>query len=86
MTRAAIWLRVSDSGQHAENQLPDLEAWAQRRELEIVQVYQLQESAWRGAHQKVLTEVYEDARRGKFQVLLVWALDRLSREGPLATT
>ncbi len=85
MTRAAIWLRVSDSGQHAETQLPDLEAWAQRRELEIVQVFQLQESAWRGAHQKVLTEVYEDARRGKFQVLLVWALDRLSREGPLAT-
>ena len=85
MIRAAVWLRVSDAGQHAENQLPDLEAWAQRRGLEVVQVYQLQESAWRGGHQKVLTQVYQDARRSKFQVLLVWALDRLSREGPLAT-
>ncbi len=33
----------------------------------------------------VLTEVHQDTGRGKFQVLLVWALDRLSREGPLAT-
>ena len=85
MTRAAIWLRVSDPGQHTENQLPDLQAWASRRALDVVQVYELQESAWRGAHQKVLTQVYEEARRGKFEVLLVWALDRLSREGPLAT-
>ncbi len=83
--KAGVWLRVSDSGQHAENQLPDLQAWASRRGLEIVQVYELQESAWRGAHQKTLSKVYRDARQGKFSVLLVWALDRLSREGPLAT-
>ncbi len=83
--KAGLLLRVSDSGQHTENQLPDLQAWANRRGLEIVQVYELQESAWRGAHEKMLSQVYRDARQGKFQVLLVWALDRLSREGPLAT-
>ncbi len=83
--KAGLLLRVSDSGQHTENQLPDLQAWASRRGLEIVQVYELQESAWRGAHEKMLSQVYRDARQGKFQVLLVWALDRLSREGPLAT-
>ncbi len=33
----------------------------------------------------MLGQVYRDARQGKFQVLLIWALDRLSREGPLAT-
>ena len=76
-TNAAIWLRVSDPGQNAENQLPDLEAWAERRGLAVAQVYQLQESGWRGAHQKVLTEVYWDARKGWFQVLLVWSLARL---------
>lgn len=48
-------------------------------------VFELQESAWRGVHQRVLTEVYDHARKDKFEVLLVWALDRLSREGPLAT-
>ena len=40
-TNAAIWLRVSDPGQHTENQLPDLQGWAERRVLEVVQVYQL---------------------------------------------
>ena len=53
--------------------------------MNVVRVYQVQESAWRGAHQQQLTQVYQDARTGRFQVLLVWALDRLSREGPLAT-
>ncbi len=77
--------RVSDKGQHTDNQLSDLLAWAERRGLELAATYQFQESAWKGAHQKQLTQVYRDARTGKFQVLLVWALDRLSREGPLAT-
>jgi len=71
--------------QHTDNQLPDLTSLAQRRGLEVMRVYELQQSAWRGAHQKLLTEVYNDARLGKFNFLLVWALDRLSREGALAT-
>ena len=79
--KAAIWCRVSSGEQHTENQLPELQAWAARRDLSVVHVYQVTESAYRGAHQKALTEVYRDARGGKFQVLLVWALDRLSREG-----
>ena len=83
--KAAILARVSNAGQHSENQVPDLIAWAERRGLAVVVTYQLQESAWKGAHRKKLTQVYRDARAGKFQVLLVWALDRLSREGPLAT-
>ena len=85
MTKAAIWLRVSTGEQHAENQLPDLEALAARRGLEVVQVYQITESGWKGAHQKALSEVYADARLGRFDVLLCWSLDRLSREGPAAT-
>lgn len=84
-TKAAILVRVSDPGQHAENQLPGLQAWAERRGLEVAFTYQFQESAWKGAHLKQLAQVYGDARAGKFQILLVWALDRLSRQGPLAT-
>ena len=83
--KAALWLRVSTGEQHAENQRPDLEAWAARRGTEIVKVYEISESAWKGAHQRALTEVYQDARAGRFQILLVWALDRLSREGVAAT-
>ncbi len=83
--KAAILCRVSDPGQHTDNQLADLTAWAKRRGLEVVTTYRFQESAWKGAHQKQLIQVYQDARAGKFQVLLGWALDRLSREGPLGT-
>ena len=50
-----------------------------------MRVYTVQESAWKGAHQRALTPLYQDARAGRFQVLLVWALDRLSREGVAAT-
>ena len=84
-TKVAIWLRASDPSQHPENQLPELRAWAERRGFEVVNVYTVQESAWKGAHQKALTQVYQDARAGRFQILLVWALDRLSREGVAAT-
>ena len=83
--KVAIWLRVSTEEQHAENQLPSLQAWAEHRGFEVVKVYQVQESAWKGAHQKALSEVYEDARVGKFNVLMVWALDRLTRQGVAAT-
>ncbi len=83
--KAGILVRVSDPGQHTDNQLSDLVTWAEHRGFEVVRTYEIQESAWKGAHQKQLTQVYHDARANKFQVLLIWALDRLSREGPLAT-
>ena len=84
-TKVAFWLRASDPSQHPENQLPDLRAWAERRGFEVVHVYTVQESAWKGAHLKMLSTVFQDARAGRFQILLVWALDRLSREGVAAT-
>lgn len=84
--KAALWLRVSDPGQQtAENQRAPLEAEAQRRGLEISKVYEVGESAYQGRHQAALSKVYRDARAGRFRVLLVWSLDRLSREGPAAT-
>ena len=55
--KAGILVRVSDPGQHTDNQLPDLIAWAEHRGLEVVATYQFQESAWKGAHQKQLAPV-----------------------------
>lgn len=83
--KAAIWLRVSTGEQHVENQLPDLQGWAERRGWEVVKTYQLEESAWHQGYLRTLSEVVNDARHGLFTILLVWALDRLSREGPQAT-
>ena len=84
MTRCAIYLRVSDSSQHTGNQLPALKDWVSQRGYEVAKVYEETETAWRNGHQKELSRLVTDAYRGKFEVLVVWALDRLSREGALA--
>ena len=83
--KCAVWTRVSTGEQDASNQLPSIHAYAEGRGLEIVHTYTIQESAWRGAHQTALAQVYAQARAGMFSVLLVWSLDRLSREGVAAT-
>ena len=61
-----------------------LTTWANQRGYEVVKVYQEEESAWRNGHQRELANLLTDARRRSFQCVLVWALDRLSREGALA--
>jgi putative DNA-invertase from lambdoid prophage Rac len=84
MVKVALWLRASDTGQHPENQRPPLEAFVENRGWKITEVYELQASAYKGDHQKLLSQVYRDARLGKFQVLLIWSLDRLTRQGVTA--
>jgi len=84
MARVALYLRVSDPTQHTENQLPVLRDWASQRGYDIAGVYEKQESAWRAGHQRELSRLLQDAGRRRFELVLVWALDRLSREGALA--
>lgn len=52
---------MSDPGQHTDNQLSDLLAWADRGALEVIVTYLFQESAWKGGHQKQPTQVYRAA-------------------------
>ena len=83
--RAAIWARVSTSEQETANQLLTLREWAASRGFEVVREYTAEASAWTGKHKPLLATALEDARLGRFDVLLCWALDRLSREGIEAT-
>jgi len=61
-----------------------LTGWAEQRGYQIVGTYEEQESAWKAGHQRELARLVEDARRRRFGAVLVWSLDRLSREGALA--
>jgi len=80
--KAALLLRASTGEQSTENQRLQLIELAERRDLEVVREFDLSGvSAFRGAQQKFVSEAINEARLGKFQVLLIWALDRLSREG-----
>jgi len=84
MTKAAVYLRVSTTDQDTANQVPALEDLARRLDLEVVAMYHETETAWRSGHQAELARLIDDARRGQFDILLVWALDRLTREGASA--
>jgi putative DNA-invertase from lambdoid prophage Rac len=84
--RCAIWARVSTDEQETANQLAELRTWASNRGMEVAVEYVLDgTSAWNGMHREHLRQALDDARRGRYDVLLVWALDRLSREGIEAT-
>jgi DNA invertase Pin-like site-specific DNA recombinase len=54
--------------------------WAKQRGFEVIKIYEEEETAWRNGHQRELANLVADARRRKIQAVLVWALDRLSRE------
>lgn len=78
MKRAAVYLRTSTCDQHSQTQLFDLEAMAQQRGLEIVQRYTDQITGTR-ARRPGLDQMMSDARRHRFDVVMVWASDRLAR-------
>jgi DNA invertase Pin-like site-specific DNA recombinase len=81
--RACLWLRVStdSKGQDPVLQRADLEGVCQQRGWEIVKVYEVEESAFGRTPRQQFQAMLEDARRGKFDILVVWSLDRFSREG-----
>jgi len=77
--RAALYLRVSTLDQHPENQLADLRQLAGQRGWEIVQEYCDHGISGTRARRPALDQLLSDARRGKFDVVVVWACDRLAR-------
>jgi DNA invertase Pin-like site-specific DNA recombinase len=76
--RAALYLRVSTLDQHPETQLYDLRQMAGQRGWQIVEEYTDRVSGAK-ARRPGLDRLMFDARRGKFDVVLVWASDRLAR-------
>jgi DNA invertase Pin-like site-specific DNA recombinase len=78
MKRLALYMRVSTVDQHPETQLHDLRSLAAQRGFEIVQEYTDTISGAK-AKRPGLDQLLSDARRGKFEVVMVWAFDRLAR-------
>jgi len=76
--RAAMYMRVSSLDQHPETQLYDLRQMASQRGYEIVQEYTDRISGAK-ARRPGLDDLMRDARRGRFDVILVWASDRIAR-------
>src|ERR1700752_323802 len=78
MRRVALYCRVSTADQHPETQLYDLRGMAKQRGYEIVHEYS---DVISGAKSKRpgLDALKADARRHRFDVVLVAAFDRVAR-------
>ena len=80
--RIALYARCSksDESQDPQNQLAPLRDYAKALGGEIIKEYVDLASGGNGDRKNFL-QMLEDADRRKFDLLLVWSLDRLSREG-----
>ena len=87
MTAAAVWLAVSTGHQQADNQVLDVERFVTHHGYEVMCRYEVIESRRNGGkdggeYRRTLKQALDDAHQGKFAVIVVWALDRITCEGP----
>lgn len=73
-----IW---GKSVQDPELRRADLERVCHQRGWQVVKTYEVEESAFGKTPRQQFQAMLDDARKGKFNVLVVWSLDRFSREG-----
>ncbi len=78
--RVACYVRVSTKEQTVASQEFELRQWADRLGFEVVRVYSDTASGAR-SDRAALASVLAGAHQREFDTLLIWALDRLSREG-----
>ena len=78
MSRAALYLRVSSIDQHPETQLYDLQQLVAQRGYEVVKQYTDRISGAK-ARRPALDQLLADARKRRFDVVVVWAFDRMAR-------
>ena len=85
MNSLAGYLRVSTKKQETDNQLPAIQAWAESHGYNQarIELYQENESAWVAGHQRELARLLSELRAGRrrYDYLVVFALDRLTRGG-----
>lgn len=82
--KTALYLRVSTDKQETENQAIQLRDFCAKQGWTIVHEYCDYESGSKDDRAE-FKRMFEDASRRKFDLLLFWSLDRLSREGAYET-
>ncbi len=84
--KVAIYARVStkDKGQEVDNQLVELHRFAGTQEWEIQAEY-IDHETGKHSNREEFKRMFHDASQRKFDVVLFWSLDRLTREGALET-
>lgn len=84
--KVAIYARVStdDKGQDPLNQLLELREFCARQGWTIVREY-VDEAAAKNGERTGFRQMWADVTKHRFDLLLFWSLDRLTREGTYKT-
>lgn len=82
--KAAFYCRVSTNKQELANQLDALKSFARKRGFKIKHVF-CDVASGKRSDRTEFNKMLAAAAQRKFDVILVWALDRLSREGMTKT-
>ncbi len=77
--RVAIYARVSNKEQSVDMQLTDLERYSQERNLNVFKVYKDNGVSGTKETRPALNALMDDAKKRKFDVVLVWRFDRFAR-------
>lgn len=79
--KVVVYARVSTEEQTTENQIRELKEWIVKRGWELGEIYAENETAWKAGHQREWARLKQDAMNRKFDIVVVWALDRVTRQG-----
>ena len=77
--RVAIYVRVSTKDQSVDMQLNDLQRYSMERRFTVFGVYKDNGVSGTQETRQALTELMNDARKRKFDIVLVWRFDRFAR-------
>ncbi len=77
--RVALYVRVSTKDQSVDMQLNDLERYNKERGFKIFKTYK--DNGFSGSQESrpALSELMNDAKKRKFDIILVWRFDRFAR-------
>jgi len=78
--KVCIYARVSKDEQNIENQIEPLLDYAKLYKYDVVSIYKDKVSGG-DSNRKEFIQMLKDARLRRFETVLVWSLDRFSREG-----
>lgn len=87
MTKTAIYVRVSTNKQEADNQLIQLRGYAKAQDWEVFKEYEdiVTGKEVNELNRPAFKEMFSDAHKRNFDIVLFWDLSRFSRAGTLYT-
>jgi DNA invertase Pin-like site-specific DNA recombinase len=77
--RVAIYVRVSTKDQSVDMQLNDLERYSKERGFKVFKIYKDNGVSGSLEQRPELSKLMDDARKRKFDTVLVWRFDRFAR-------